>query len=110
MVRLIEALSAIVGAEHVLKTSADMEPYLTDWRRRYHGSAQCVVRPANTREVAGVVTACAAAGVAVVPQGGNTGLVGGGIPRQGEVLISLARLNHIRSVDADNNTITVEEL
>ncbi|MDE2599763.1 MAG: FAD-binding oxidoreductase [Rhodocyclaceae bacterium] len=108
MVRLIEALSAIVGAEHVLKTAADMAPYLDDWRRRYHGSAQCVVRPGSTHETAAVVAACAAAGVGIVPQGGNTGLVGGGIPRENDVLISLARLNRIRAVDADNNTITVE--
>lgn len=108
MVRLIEALSAIVGSEHVLKTAADMEPYLNDWRGRYHGSAQCVVRPGSTREVSAVITACAAAGVGVVPQGGNTGLVGGGIPHQSEVLISLTRMNRIRNVDADNNTVTVE--
>jgi FAD/FMN-containing dehydrogenase len=108
MVRLIEALSAIVGSEHVLKTAADMEPYLNDWRGRYHGSAQCVVRPGSTREVSAVITACAAAGVGVVPQGGNTGLVGGGIPHQSEVLISLTRMNRIRHVDADNNTVTVE--
>ena len=108
MVRLIEALSAIVGAEHVLKTAADMAPYLDDWRRRYHGSAQCVVRPGSTHEAAAVVAACAAAGVGIVPQGGNTGLVGGGIPRENDVLISLVRLNRIRAVDADNNTLTAE--
>lgn len=108
MARLIETLSAIVGAGNVLKTVADMEPYLHDWRRRYHGSAQCVVRPGSTHEVAAVVAACAAAGVGIVPQGGNTGLVGGGIPRDNDVLISLSRLNRIRAVDADNNTITVE--
>ncbi|HWT53470.1 MAG TPA: FAD-binding oxidoreductase [Rhodocyclaceae bacterium] len=108
MARLIETLSAIVGAGNVLKTVADMEPYLHDWRRRYHGSAQCVVRPGSTHEVAAVVAACAAAGVGIVPQGGNTGLVGGGIPRDNDVLISLSRLNRIRAVDADNNTVTVE--
>lgn len=108
MARLIETLSAIVGADNVLKTAADMEPYLHDWRRRYHGSAQCVVRPGSTHEVAAVVAACAAAGVGIVPQGGNTGLVGGGIPRDNDVLVSLSRLNRIRTVDADNNTLTVE--
>ncbi|MBY0340990.1 MAG: FAD-binding oxidoreductase [Rhodocyclaceae bacterium] len=108
MAALIEALSAIVGAGHVLKTAADMDPYLHDWRRRYHGSAQCVVRPGSTNELAAVVAACAAAGVGIVPQGGNTGLVGGGIPRNNDVLISLARLNRIRAIDTDNNTITVE--
>jgi FAD/FMN-containing dehydrogenase len=108
MARLIESLSAIVGPENVLKTQTDIEPYLHDWRNRYHGSAQCVVRPATANEVASVVAACAQAGVGVVPQGGNTGLVGGGIPRDNEVLLSLTRMNRIRHVDADNNTITVE--
>lgn len=105
---LLQRLAAIVGAGQVLTDAAAMAPYLVDWRRRYQGSALCVVRPATTAEVAEVVSACAAAGVAVVPQGGNTGLVGGGIPRGSEVLISLTRLNRIRQIDADNNTITVE--
>lgn len=108
MVRLLERLSAIVGPENVLKTKADIEPYVNDWRGRYSGNAQCVVRPATTHEVSAVVAACAEAGVGVVPQGGNTGLVGGGIPRDNEVLVSLTRMNRIREVDADNNTITVE--
>ncbi|MBX9847955.1 MAG: FAD-binding oxidoreductase [Rhodocyclaceae bacterium] len=105
---LIETLSSIVGPEYVLTATADIEPYLHDWRRRYHGSAQCVVRPANTAEVSAVVAACVDVGVGIVPQGGNTGLVGGGIPKGDEVVISLARLNQIRHVDADNNTMTVE--
>lgn len=108
MMRLIDSLSAIVGPAHVLKTQADIEPYLNDWRGRYRGNAQCVVRPASTHEVSAIVAACAQAGVSVVPQGGNTGLVGGGIPRDNEVLISLTRMNRIRHVDADNNTLTVE--
>jgi FAD/FMN-containing dehydrogenase len=85
-----------------------MAPYLHDWRKRYHGNAQCVVRPGSTHEVSAVVAACAAAGVGVVPQGGNTGLVGGGIPRDKEVAVSLVRMNRIRDVDIDNNTLTVE--
>lgn len=108
MPRLIESLSAIVGPQHVLKSQDDIAPYLVDWRRRYHGSAQCVVRPATTHELAAVVAACAAVGVGMVPQGGNTGLVGGGIPKGKEILISLRRMNRIRQVDVDNNTITVE--
>ena len=75
---LIEQLMAIVGAEQVLSETDAMAPHLTDWRGRYHGAARCVVRPGTTEEVAAVVRACAAAGVPIVPQGGNTGHVGGG--------------------------------
>lgn len=87
-----------------------MAPQLTDWRGRYHGAARCIVRPASTDEVSDVVRACAQAGVAMVPQGGNTSHCGASIPdNSGEaVLISLSRLNKIRLVDPANNTITVE--
>ncbi len=107
---LIEQLVAIVGAANVLTAAADMAPHLVDWRGRYHGAARCVVRPANTEDVAAVVRVCVQAGVAMVPQGGNTGHCGAGIPDQsGEaVLISLARLNRVRAIDVANNTITVE--
>jgi len=111
---LIEELSGIVGAAQVLVEAQDCAPYLTDWRGRYSGKALCVVRPGDTEEVSRVVAACAAAGVALVPQGGNTGLVGGATPcspashPQGEVLLSLVRLNRIRAIDLDNNTMTVE--
>ena len=111
---LLEKLTASVGVAHVLADAEGMAQHLTDWRGRYTGSALCVVRPGNTDEVARVVAACAAAGVAIVPQGGNTGLVGGGVPcgpdeiPQGEVVVSLGRLNRIRAIDLDNSTITVE--
>ena len=111
---LEQALKDIVGDGQVLTGAADMAPYLTDWRGRYTGSALCVVRPGSTEEVAEVVARCAEAGVAIVPQGGNTGLVGGATPlpsgseERGQVLVSLGRLNRIRAVDLDNNTITVE--
>jgi FAD/FMN-containing dehydrogenase len=110
MQAFIEQLRAIVGAAHVLTADADRAAYELDWRGRYKGRALCVVRPGSTEEVAAVVRACAAANIAMVPQGGNTGLVGGGVPREGggEVLISLARLNRVRAIDAANNTITVE--
>jgi len=101
-------LAGIVGASRVLVDAADIAPYCSDWRGRYQGSAQCVVLPGSTDEVAAVVRACAAAGAAIVPQGGNTGLCGGATPIGGEVVVALTRLRHVRAVDADNNSITVE--
>jgi len=103
-----DSLRAIVGASRVLTDAGDVAPYCTDWRGRYSGSASCVVLPGSTEEVAAVVSACAAGSTAIVPQGGNTGLCGGATPTGGEVLIALTRLNRIRAVDADNNSITVE--
>ncbi len=105
---LCAALREIVGARYVIDDAAAMAPYLADWRGRYRGNALCVVRPGNTDEVARVVAACAAHRVAVVPQGGNTGLCGGATPRGGEVVVSLGRLDRVRAVDADNNAICVE--
>jgi len=88
---VIDALRQIVGTSHVLTAPEDTKPYFTDWRRQYSARAECVVRPASTDEVARVVALCAREDVAVVPQGGNTGLVGAGVPRGGEGLLSLAR-------------------
>jgi FAD/FMN-containing dehydrogenase len=107
---LLDTLRAIVGAAHVLDVAADMAPFLSDWRGRYHGSARAVVRPHDAAELARVVAACAAAGVPMVPQGGNTGLCGGATPLAdgAAVVISLARLNRIRAIDTDNDTLTVE--
>jgi FAD/FMN-containing dehydrogenase len=104
----LETLRQHVGPAHVLTEPFDIAPYCTDWRGRYTGQPLCVVKPANAEEVAAVVQACAAADVAVVPQGGNTGLCGGATPTGGEVVINLTRLNRIRAIDTDNNTITVE--
>ena len=74
-------------------------PYEVDWTRRFSGTARCVVRPADTDEVAGALRACSAAGAAVVPQGGNTGMVGAGVPRGGEVVLSTVRLTDLGPVD-----------
>ena len=101
---------AIVGADNVVTAEADMAPHLVDWRGRYRGAARCVVRPATTSEVSAVVRACAEAGVAMVPQGGNTSLCGAGIPDAGgeAVLINLTRMNKIRAIDPANSTMTVD--
>jgi FAD/FMN-containing dehydrogenase len=106
----IERLTGIVGAQHVLTSAADVAPYVVDWRDRYHGAACAVVQPANTTEVAAVVRACADTGVAIVPQGGNTGMCGAATPDAsgGEVVLSLARMRTIRAIDRDNATITVD--
>ncbi|MDX9994848.1 MAG: FAD-binding oxidoreductase [Rhodocyclaceae bacterium] len=104
----LQRLRDLVGAAHVLTEAFDIAPYASDWRGRYRGEPICVVRPGSTAEVAAVVAACAQAGVAVVPQGGNTGLCGGATPSRGEVVVSLTRLNRIRAIDADNNTLVAE--
>jgi FAD/FMN-containing dehydrogenase len=98
-------LADIVGAAHVL-TDPDMTAgYVTDWTGRWHGHAAAVVRPGCTEEVAAVLAACAAAGLPVVPQGGNTGLVGGSVPMAGEVLLSLRRLTEVIEVDPVARTL-----
>ena len=107
---LQKRLAAIVGEPHVLTDAGDMKPYVTDWRRQYSGAAECVVRPGSTREVAQVVALCAQEKIAVVPQGGNTGLVGGSVPTgtRREMVLSLGRMHRIRALDVLNDTITVE--
>ena len=87
-----------------------MTPHLRDWRGRYTGAARCVVKPATTAEVAAVVTICAEGRVAMVPQGGNTGLVGAATPSGSgtAVVINLSRMNRIREIDLQNNTLTAE--
>ena len=105
---LFERLREIVGDAHVLVDPDLRAPYETDWTRRFTGTARCVVRPADTAEVAGVVAACAAAGTPIVVQGGNTGLVGAGIPTGSEVLLSLTRLTGIEPVDPLEAQVTAE--
>ena len=115
---LLDDLRDIVGASHVLaadpggpRDAAALAAYERDWRKRYHGQALAVVLPADTVQVAAVVRRCArVAGVTLVAQGGNTGLVGGGVPdgTGTQIVLSLKRLRAVRHVDADNQTITVE--
>lgn len=107
---LVAELIAIVGASHVLTDDAATARYVGDWRRNFPGAARAVVRPASTAEVSRVVAACAANQVAVVPQGGNTGLVGGSTPdaSRSEVLLSLDRMTAVRRVDPLDNSMTLE--
>jgi FAD/FMN-containing dehydrogenase len=105
--QLLDKLAGRLGPAYVQTEPADMAGYLVETRGLYQGSALAVVRPRDTEEVAFVIRECARAGVPVVPQGGNTGLVGGGVPHGG-IVLSLARLDRIRELDAVNATMTVE--
>ncbi|MBT2326586.1 FAD-binding oxidoreductase [Variovorax paradoxus] len=107
---LIAELAAVVGAAHVQTDDAFTACYVSDWRRNFPGAARAVVRPGSTAEVSRVVAACAARGVPVVPQGGNTGLVGGSTPdaSRREVVLSLDRMTAVRRVDPLDNSMTLE--
>jgi FAD/FMN-containing dehydrogenase len=106
-VTLIDALVAAVGERDVLVDDDVRASYETDWTRRFHGRARAVVRPGGAAEVAAVLAACREHGAAVVPQGGNTGMVGGGVPRNGEVVLSLGRLRELGEVDRATAQVTV---
>ena len=103
----LDKLAAIVGEAGIITDPADMVPYLEETRGLYEGASPAIVRPASTQEVAEVVRACAQSNVAIVPQGGNTGLCGGGVA-SGEIIVNLARMNKVRAVDPFNYTMTVE--
>ena len=105
----LDRLRHIVGAANVL-TEGDLIAWEQDWRRRVHGKALAVVRPANTQEVAAVVRACADENISIVPQGGNTGLSVGSTPDESgtQVVLSLTRMNAVRHIDHDNLTMTVD--
>jgi FAD/FMN-containing dehydrogenase len=104
---LEHAIARVVGNANVLSDPDLTASYERDWTGRYQGRARLVVRPRDTAEVAGVMAACAAAGAAVVPQGGNTGLVGASVPRGGEVVLSLLGLGQIGEVDTAVGQVTV---
>ena len=105
---LIDELKAIVGPDGWKQDEADIAPFLAEWRGRARGETLLVVAPQSTAEVAAVVTACAEARVGIVPQGGNTGLCGGALSAADQVLLSMGRMNRIRSVDPYDYSITVE--
>ncbi len=105
---LIDRFAAIVGREHALTDPEQQLPYLREWRDMYAGRASVVLRPATTQQVAQILALANAHGVPVVPQAGNTGLVGGQVPMGGEVLLSVSRLQRVRAVDPAGYTMTVE--
>ena len=105
--RALDTIRDVVGRNGWIEDPGDVEPYLHEERGLFHGNCSAVVRPATTAEVAEVVRICAEAGIPIFPQGGNTGLVGGGVPHGG-IVLSTARLNRIRAVDPVNRTLAVE--
>jgi FAD/FMN-containing dehydrogenase len=108
---LLEELTDLIGVGAVITGDAAMAFATEDWRGRYRGKALCVTRPANAEQVAGIVACCARHGVPVLPQAGNTGLVGGSVPAAegpAPVIVALERLRRIRKVDPVNNTMEVE--
>ncbi|MDP9901268.1 FAD-binding oxidoreductase [Variovorax ginsengisoli] len=108
---LIEQLTVLLGAGAVLTAEDDVAGFTEDWRGRYRGPAACVVMPSSTAQVAAVVRLCVEHGVPVLPQGGNTSLCGGAVPGTdgvAPVIVNLARMRRVRTVDAANNSIEVE--
>ncbi|MDR6772249.1 FAD-binding oxidoreductase [Azospirillum sp. BE72] len=108
---VIAELSGLIGADAVLTSKIDLEAATEDWRGRYRGPALCLVRPANTEQVAEVVRCCARHGIPLLPQGGNTSLCGGAVPSEtgpAPVILNLARMRAVRSIDPVNSTMEVE--
>ena len=105
--KILVAIKNIVGPKGWIDDSEQIEAYITEWRGLWRGSCDIVVSPSNTSEVSSVIALCNNACIPVTPQGGNTGLVGAGVPNGG-IVLSLSRLNQIRDIDIDNSTITVE--
>jgi FAD/FMN-containing dehydrogenase len=107
---ILDGMAGIVGAKNVIVEPDAMVPYLKEWRDLFRGKAQAIVRPSSTAEVAALVRLAAETGATLVPQGGNTGLVGGQIPVADgrEIILSLQRLDKVRAVDVEGDTMTVE--
>lgn len=107
---LLTALTELLGPRGILTNPKDTESYDTDWRKIFHGKSLAVIRPANTEEVAKAVYLCAKHNVAIVPQGGNTSLVGGATPSAdgSQIVLNLSRLKQIRSIDPIDRTMIIE--
>ncbi|MFD2262468.1 FAD-binding oxidoreductase [Lacibacterium aquatile] len=104
----IARLTELLGPKGVLTDTNDLEPHLKEWRGLYRGGARVVAKPASTAEVSAVLKLCNDAGVPVVPQGGNTGLVGGAVAPEGSLILALGRMNRIRAIDPVAHTMTVD--
>src|SRR3977135_2453828 len=105
---LIARFRKIVGDKFAITEAAEIAPYLTEERDLFHGRSPLVLRPGSTAEVAAICKLATEQGIALVPQGGNTGLVGGQTPHNGEVVVSMRRMDKIRDIDAASNTMTCE--
>ncbi|WP_428492797.1 FAD-binding oxidoreductase [Rhodopila sp.] len=107
---VLDTIRTIVGDRGILTEPTDTAPYAEDWRRLYQGRASAVIRPGTTAELAAVVALCARSGTPIVPQGGNTSMVGGAVPNEdgSELILSTVRLNRIRDLDAADLTLTIE--
>ncbi len=104
---LAEALASAIGVDCVFADAGSLEPHLVEWRKLYRGAADVLVKPRSAADVSKVLSIAHALGIPVTPQGGRTGLVGGGVP-QGGVILSLERLNRIRSIDPLTGVMIVE--
>jgi len=107
---LLDQFIAIVGSSNVLRAQTDIEPYLHEQRGLYHGSSPLVLKPGSTEEVSAILKLATATKTAIVPMGGNTGLVGGQTPREGgaDIILSLERMNRIRDIDPVGNVIVAD--
>src|SRR3954447_494884 len=101
---LIAGFRAIVGEKYAVTDAADIAPYVTEERNLFHGYSPLILRPGSTAEVSAICKLASGHHIALVPQGGNTGLVGGQTPHHGEVVISMRRMDRIREVDTASNT------
>ena len=108
--QLLDRFSGIVGAPNAIRDTAQMDAYLIELRHRYVGKTPLVLRPGSTQEVSDILKLAHETGTAIVPQGGNTGLVGGQIPFESgeEIVVALARMNAIRAIDPEGNTMTLD--
>src|SRR5256885_11278730 len=105
---VLSRFAAIIGERYAITDPAMQEPYLREMRDLYHGYTPMVLRPASVAEVSSILKLANETRTPIVPQGGNTGLVGGQVPHHGEIVLSLNRLDKIREADATSNTITAE--
>jgi len=110
MESFLQELSKVLEKKYILTEDQDKAPYLTDWRKRFTGKALAIVLPHTTQEISEIVKLCAANEVALVPQGGHTGFCGGATPDDSgkQIVLNLKRMNTIREIDVENQTITLE--